>query len=735
MTIPAGLLMAGVSTQSQAAVPGALFHSTTRIALGFMSGNVAAVLARGVLNSMLLNKLKVVSALVLLAVGSSYCAWLGIAAAIDDSNRGDAASRQAVEKRAVASSKPQPEATSPFRLTGTVTAEETGAPVAGAKLEILLGEIFGGPPPNEKIAETGADGRFTVDLPAGNARIWLRDPPAGYLVSNIREAVVDVVVGPGQPVINREFRVRRGTIWNFQFSRGADPRPFPGFVSGINSPEPFRAQADDRGRAQLTLPTEGRKVTLGVRESSPESTELHTGLLNVNLEWEPNFQPDELDEISLMAGNDRRFRLVDTDAKSAILQAPDSIEPIKENGKLVIRVAAPSRDSQDFVALTGQVLDAQGRPIAGARVALWTPGTRVSSEPRHQATTESQGRYRLRDIPRRAIDGQPLQVRLRVTKEGYAGLELTSLALNGGLNEKPQAVDPIRLERGVALSGVVVDHRGRPMAGAWVRSSQVVSHAGFSGTDQSTQTDEHGRFSLRDLRRDVTHLFVFHGSIRTSNFFSPTVHPRKFTCNSPSECRIPAPILPALRGGPPPPIAVGQPAAEWQVGPWSDGRARKLADERGKVVVLYFWGISFSTSVNALPALGKLAGRFEPLGVEFLAIHNAELDPKHAQVQARKLLEFKSAPLVMAIDQIRVSKHARGLTADRYGLRGYPVVIVIDRAGKIAFRSDTTTGPGNLTAVFTQMLQNSRTMTEAKANELIERTLAEEIEKTLKQKD
>ena len=178
--------------------------------------------------------------------------------------------------------------------------------------------------------------------------------------------MVDVVVGPGQPVINREFRVRRGTIWNFQFSRGAIRGRFP-VSCPASTLRNHSEQADDRGRAQLTLPTEGRKVTLGVRESSPESTELHTGLLNVNLEWEPNFQPDELDEISLMAGNVRRFRLVDTDAKSAILQAPDSIEPIKENGKLVIRVAAPSRDSQDFVALTGQVLDAQGRPIAGAR--------------------------------------------------------------------------------------------------------------------------------------------------------------------------------------------------------------------------------------------------------------------------------------------------------------------------------------------------------------------------------
>ena len=40
-------------------VPPALVHSTVRIALGLTSGNTAAVLARGVLNTMLLNQLKI----------------------------------------------------------------------------------------------------------------------------------------------------------------------------------------------------------------------------------------------------------------------------------------------------------------------------------------------------------------------------------------------------------------------------------------------------------------------------------------------------------------------------------------------------------------------------------------------------------------------------------------------------------------------------------------------------
>ena len=82
-------------------------------------------------------------------------------------------------------------------------------------------------------------------------------------------------------------------------------------------------------------------------------------------------------------------------------------------------------------------------------------------------------------------------------------------------------------------------------------------------------------------------------------------------------------------------------------GRWALGLTanRELADWRGKVVVLYFWGISFWQSVGALPALGKLATEFQPRGVDVLAIHNAELDEEHAREQGRKVLAFKGVAI------------------------------------------------------------------------------------------
>jgi RNA polymerase sigma factor (sigma-70 family) len=83
VTVPAGLLVAGAAGQAQAAIPMTLIHSTLRVALGFLAGNTATVLARGVLHSMLLDRLKVAAILLGLGLGGSYWAWHALAAAVD----------------------------------------------------------------------------------------------------------------------------------------------------------------------------------------------------------------------------------------------------------------------------------------------------------------------------------------------------------------------------------------------------------------------------------------------------------------------------------------------------------------------------------------------------------------------------------------------------------------------------------------------------------------------------
>jgi hypothetical protein len=183
VTIPAGMLVAGTAGLAQAAIPASLAHSTVRIALGFMAGKTARILARGVRNAMMLNQLKAVTALLVIGFGASYCAWNAFAGLIDDNGQAGAGPVIAHTPAQVPASGPVSQTTAPaapYRLSGTVRADGAGEPVAEAKLQIHAGDIFEFPNPDHRIVESGADGLFAVDLPAGPIQVQLAEPPPSY---------------------------------------------------------------------------------------------------------------------------------------------------------------------------------------------------------------------------------------------------------------------------------------------------------------------------------------------------------------------------------------------------------------------------------------------------------------------------------------------------------------------------------------------------------------------------
>jgi RNA polymerase sigma factor (sigma-70 family) len=83
VTVPGGLLVAGAAGHSQVPIPMTLIHSTSRIALGSLAAQTAAILARGVLNSMLLHQLRVATVLLCLASGGGYWAWHALGSVTD----------------------------------------------------------------------------------------------------------------------------------------------------------------------------------------------------------------------------------------------------------------------------------------------------------------------------------------------------------------------------------------------------------------------------------------------------------------------------------------------------------------------------------------------------------------------------------------------------------------------------------------------------------------------------
>ncbi len=157
--------------------------------------------------------------------------------------------------------------------------------------------------------------------------------------------------------------------------------------------------------------------------------------------------------------------------------------------------------------LSGKVLDAEGEPIAGARIALdgeYGEAERAGLERASVRATFSgaAGRYRFRRLPRAVVP-------ITVSAPGFARISETIEV----------AVEPNRdfvLEAGKTLEGRVVDQEGRALAGVQVaaRASSVDSASGRRYSDDEfghrmslltakgeswTHTGEDGRFELRDL--------------------------------------------------------------------------------------------------------------------------------------------------------------------------------------------------------------------------------------------
>lgn len=145
------------------------------------------------------------------------------------------------------------------------------------------------------------------------------------------------------------------------------------------------------------------------------------------------------------------------------------------------------------VALEGVVVDAESRPIAGAKL-LATPRTDVvafrprSQSERDQQTTDSEGRFRFVDLtPEERMD-------LDVSHDDYAGIRLPGV--------QPPTEEPLRivLERTAVVRGRVVDESFAPVA-------DVTVHTRFEGTGahryasspSHDQTDAQGAFELKQV--------------------------------------------------------------------------------------------------------------------------------------------------------------------------------------------------------------------------------------------
>ncbi len=171
---------------------------------------------------------------------------------------------------------------------------------------------------------------------------------------------------------------------------------------------------------------------------------------------------------------------------------------------------APQHPDPDRIVITGRAVGPDGKPVAGARVAVVAfrqarPHSSDQSEPeRYQvlgsARADALGRFRV-DLPRTALDDGDLTLVV-----GATGWALTGKNLDTYLGKPDQAIS-IEPER--VVRGRIFDLQGQPIAGVTVRVSHYETLPYDADGDAppwpaAATTDDKGRFELRGLGRGST---------------------------------------------------------------------------------------------------------------------------------------------------------------------------------------------------------------------------------------
>lgn len=118
------------------------------------------------------------------------------------------------------------------------------------------------------------------------------------------------------------------------------------------------------------------------------------------------------------------------------------------------------------------------------------------------------------------------------------------------------------------------------------------------------------------------------------------------------------------------PLKVGDAAPDWEL-PSPDGKAVKLADYRGKVLVMDFWGTWCGWCIKAMPALERVHEKYKNKGVVVLGV-NTENDPSVDAAAFMKRNKF-TYPTVLNAEKITRA----------YKVFGYPQLYVIGADGKV----------------------------------------------------
>src|SRR5438445_11994958 len=126
----------------------------------------------------------------------------------------------------------------------------------------------------------------------------------------------------------------------------------------------------------------------------------------------------------------------------------------------------------------------------------------------------------------------------------------------------------------------------------------------------------------------------------------------------------------------------GKPAPELLNDSWLNAdHPLRLAELRGRVVLLNFWVFTCGNCTRSLPSLIDFAERYRDRGLTIIGIHTPEFPPysgEHDRENVRRAVRAYGIRYPVAQDNDRRTWNA-------YGIRFWPSLVLIDRRGVIRY--------------------------------------------------
>jgi hypothetical protein len=305
------------------------------------------------------------------------------------------------------------------------------------------------------------------------------------------------------------------------------------------------------------------------------------------------------------------------------------------------------------VTVKGRVADPADKPVAGARILLYLQIGRWGHGLNRGTAVDANGCYEVRAVP----TGR--EYRVAASADGY-GEDAAKLEVAPGGSGVVTASTIVLRRADRSLSGLVVDQKGKPVAGA------LINVLGKGQRPRAAHTDKDGKFSVDG---------VIDGAVRVSAYAKDrSAYGRAEARGGDKDVKvvlIDRGVFSSIITVPQePPSLIGKP-----LGKLDELNVALPAEKiRGKRVLVCFWDMEQRPSRHSVRQLAARGDELAAKGVVVACVHASVVD--RAQLTAWLEKNKVTIPAGMVPDE--KDKAPQETARHRWGVRGLPWLILTD---------------------------------------------------------